>query len=207
MLTLKYKHNIVVVKETKIIWQFHDKKMLVLVSIIIMACLATFAVIVMTEFQHAKDHSRLVIDTMSEREKWNTMNFTISEYGSLESIGFEYSSVPQYPKHGDTILLNFNFLNLQTASTQNHIDYELTVITPSGKHNSITSVCNVSNVCHTSDGTVSIPYVLNEDGIYSVVLSVHGVLFTPINAEKILIHIITSYPKDGESYTIMDITS
>jgi len=82
------------------------------------------------------------------------------------------STVPETPAPG-AIKLKIDFLNPKTGTTQDHIDYIITV-TKDGK-----SVFGPIPLTHTSIGTVTIPVELKEKGEYKVTVDVQGVLFVP----------------------------
>lgn len=84
---------------------------------------------------------------------------------------------PSPPKSGETTKLKIDFLNPQTDSIQEHVDYTVTVT------NSGSPVFGPIPLTHTSIGTSTIP-VEFKNGDNQVVIEVQGILFRPIPTEK-----------------------
>ncbi len=87
------------------------------------------------------------------------------------------STDPSSPKSGETSKLKIDFLNPQTNSIQEHIDY--TVIVTNGG----SAVFGPIPLTHTSHGSATIP-IQFKDGENIVVIDVQGILFRPIPSEK-----------------------
>ena len=81
--------------------------------------------------------------------------------------------------------LKVSFDQKGTSTVQPHIDYDVT-ISNAGKRlfNAVTLAGQPGPSLHTSDGIVTIPYTFQEPGIYSVKVTVFGILFNPINPES-----------------------
>jgi hypothetical protein len=80
--------------------------------------------------------------------------------------------------------LKVSFDQKGTSTVQAHIDYDVT-ISKAGKQlfNAVTLAGQPGPSLHTSDGIITIPYTFQEPGIYSIKVSVFGILFNPINPE------------------------
>ncbi|MFY9798548.1 MAG: hypothetical protein WAK17_08770 [Candidatus Nitrosopolaris sp.] len=80
--------------------------------------------------------------------------------------------------------LKVSFDQKGTSTVQAHIDYDVT-ISKAGKQlfNAVTLAEQPGPSLHTSDGIITIPYTFQEPGIYSIKVSVFGILFNPINPE------------------------
>jgi hypothetical protein len=72
-----------------------------------------------------------------------------------------------------------------TSTVQPHIDYDFTISNSASKQllNAVTLAGQSGPSLHTSDGIVTIPYTFHEPGIYTIKVSVFGILFNPINPE------------------------
>ena len=86
---------------------------------------------------------------------------------------------------GEQTRLNIDFINPQSESVQEHIDYRITVIKDDGK-----TIFGPIPLTHTSVGSVSIPVEFTEEGNYSVDFEVEGILFQPIPLEKVSFDVI-----------------
>ncbi len=98
-----------------------------------------------------------------------------TERGTL-SIGI--STEPQSPKPGDSAKLKIDFLNPQTKTVQQHIDYTVTV-TRDGD-----AVFGPIQLTHTSTGKVTIPVQFRDGGKHQITVDVQGILFQPMPSEK-----------------------
>jgi hypothetical protein len=87
------------------------------------------------------------------------------------------STDPASPKPGETSKLKIDFLNPQTSTIQEHIDYTVLVTNAGG------SVFGPIPLTHTSLGSATIP-IQFKDGENNVVIEVQGILFRPIPTEK-----------------------
>jgi hypothetical protein len=114
-----------------------------------------------------------------------------TERGTL-SIGL--STEPMSLKPSDNAKLKIDFLNPQTKTIQQHIDY-IVKVTRNGE-----TVFGPIPLTHTSTGTVTIPVQLKERGEHQITIEVLGILFQPMPSEKALFSIMvgeksTSQPK------------
>jgi len=74
--------------------------------------------------------------------------------------------------------MNIDFINPQTHKIQIHIDY-LVAVSKDGE-----AVFGPTNLIHTSEGSVKIPIEFNRgEGVYSLDVTVEGILFNPITPE------------------------
>lgn len=104
-----------------------------------------------------------------------TYQQTVSTDAGTLKVGV--STEPASPKAGDTSKLKIDFLNPQTNSIQEHIDYTVTVTNAGG------SVFGPIPLTHTSLGSATIP-IQFKDGENKVTIEVQGILFRPIPTEK-----------------------
>ncbi|MEM2159986.1 MAG: hypothetical protein QXN55_03420 [Candidatus Nitrosotenuis sp.] len=103
------------------------------------------------------------------------------------------STEPASPKAGESSKLKIDFLNPQTNSIQEHIDYTVTVT------NGGSAVFGPIPLTHTSIGTATIPIEF-KDGENKVTIDIQGILFRPIPSEKATFSITlgqsTAQPKE-----------
>lgn len=90
---------------------------------------------------------------------------------------------PQSPKTGDQTKIKIDFLNPQTNSNQQHIDYVITIT------NAGSAIFGPISLAHTHTGTVTIPVEL-KNGENQVVVEIQGILFSPIPTEKAVFPIV-----------------
>ena len=87
------------------------------------------------------------------------------------------STEPASPKSSEPSKMKIDFLNPQTNTIQEHIDYTV-LVTNAGN-----SVFGPIPLTHTSIGSATIP-VQFKDGENKVVIEIQGILFRPIPTEK-----------------------
>lgn len=92
------------------------------------------------------------------------------------------STDPLSPKSGEQSKLKIEFLNSQTSTIQEHIDYTVLVT------NDGSSVFGPIPLTHTSLGTATIP-IQFKDGENKIVIDIQGILFRPIPSEKAIFSI------------------
>lgn len=100
--------------------------------------------------------------------------FVLTEKGTLK-ISLETEPV-SLQKEKDS-KLKIEFINPQSEKIQEHVDYNIEII------DNEKSVFGPIPLTHTSKGSVVIPYIFEEDGSYTVIISVEGVLFQPMPTE------------------------
>ena len=88
--------------------------------------------------------------------------------------------------------LKIEFLNPQTNSIQEHIDYTIHIT------NNDDSIFGPIPLTHTSPGSVSIPVVL-ENGTNKVTLTAEGILFMPIPPETVTFDIVIGGQQSQEN--------
>jgi hypothetical protein len=103
--------------------------------------------------------------------------------GTSVDIGLQIKPFP-VTKNVDTQFM-ITFLQPSTQSVQVHVDYDLAI----SKMNS--EVFRASSktgqpLLHTAEGIVKIPYKFDQEGQYSVQISVMGINFIPIKTEHAL---------------------
>src|SRR4030095_377872 len=103
--------------------------------------------------------------------------------GTSVDIGLQIKPFP-VTKNVDTQFM-ITFLQPSTQSVQVHVDYDLAI----SKMNS--EVFRASSktgqpLLHTAEGIVKIPYKFDQEGQYSVQISVMGINFIPIKTEQTL---------------------
>jgi len=103
------------------------------------------------------------------------------------------STIPAHPLPEEQTKLKIDFINKNTKTVQEHIDYSITVTKED------TQVFGIP-LTHTAIGSVTIPYEFQEAGEYKVSVDVQGILFQPIPTETASFAITagkTSQPKNG----------
>ena len=117
---------------------------------------------------HVNDHIQggmLALYTVEKNNKTQATNYS----GNLK-IGL---STEPSPTVGQPTQLKIDFINNQTNSIEEHIDYKVTIMKGS------TQVFETS-LLHTADGSVTIPYQFQDAGTYQVVVEVDGIWFIPM---------------------------
>ena len=109
--------------------------------------------------------------------------------GTSVDIGLQIEPFP-VTKNVDTQFM-ITFLQPSTQSVQVHVDYDLAI----SKMNS--EVFRASSktgqpLLHTAEGIVKIPYKFDQEGQYSVQISVMGINFIPIKTEQALLDLKVS---------------
>ncbi|SHO47027.1 membrane hypothetical protein [Nitrosotalea sinensis] len=90
------------------------------------------------------------------------------------NVGFETN--PATPNPGDQTELKISFINKKDNTLQQHIDYKVSV---TQGDNQVFG----TQVTHTAEGAVSIPFQFQTAGTYQVTVEVQGILFQPIPPE------------------------
>ncbi|MDE1832068.1 MAG: PEFG-CTERM sorting domain-containing protein [Thaumarchaeota archaeon] len=94
---------------------------------------------------------------------------------SAGTLNISFETNPATPNPGDQTELKISFLNKQNT-VQQHIDYRVSM-TQGG--NQVFG----TQVTHTAEGSVSIPFQFQSAGTYQVTVEVQGILFQPIPPE------------------------
>jgi len=97
-----------------------------------------------------------------------------STSGGTINVGL--STDPATPNPGDQTLIKINFINKQTNSLQNHVDYKISIM-QSGNQ------VGGTPITHTAEGAVSIPFQFQTVGTYQIIVDVEGLVFQPIPPE------------------------
>ncbi|MGI0040336.1 MAG: CFI-box-CTERM domain-containing protein [Nitrosopumilaceae archaeon] len=114
----------------------------------------------------------------------------LTDKGTLQ-VGL--STISAHPQPGEQTKLKIDFINKNTKTVQEHIDYSITVTKKDIQVFGIT-------LTHTAIGSVIIPYEFQEAGEYKVSVDVQGIVFQPIPTETASFTISVgkeSQPKDG----------
>ena len=101
---------------------------------------------------------------------------TLSEPTSAGALIVELTPDPARPEPGE-VTLGINFVNPASMETQVHIDYALDVTMGDTVYASVER-------SHTSEGRVSIPVELADEGTYGVRVTADGIFFQPIEAQS-----------------------
>lgn len=106
------------------------------------------------------------------------------------NVGFETN--PATPNPGDQTELKISFINKKDNTLQQHIDYKVSV---TQGDNQVFG----TQVTHTAEGAVSIPFQFQTAGTYQVTVEVQGILFQPIPPETASFSIVVgpSVPEFG----------
>ena len=101
-----------------------------------------------------------------------------TEKGTLD---VDFSTDPLEPNPNEPLKMKIDFLNPNTGKTQVHIDYKVVV---SKDGNKIFEAGQPAPL-HTSAGVVSIPLQVEDEGVYTALVEVSGILFQPIPPEAV----------------------
>lgn len=93
------------------------------------------------------------------------------------SLDVELITVPEDVEPGQDVKMRIDFINPRSEKTQVHIDYMLTV-REDGE-----AIFGPTDLIHTSEGKISVPFRFERDGQYMLDVAVKGILFSPIPEE------------------------
>lgn len=93
------------------------------------------------------------------------------------SLDIELITEPEQIEPGQDIKMRIDFINPSSEKTQVHIDYMLTVREDGDP------VFGPTDLIHTSEGKISVPFRFERDGQYMLDVAVRGILFNPIPEE------------------------
>ncbi len=94
--------------------------------------------------------------------------------GGIIKVGL--STDPANPNPGEQTQLKIDFINKQTNSVQQHIDYKVVIMKE-------TNQVYGTSILHTATGSVTIPFQFTDAGVFQVIVEVDGILFQPIPPE------------------------
>jgi hypothetical protein len=89
---------------------------------------------------------------------------------------------------GTQTSLKISFYQKGTSTLQPHIYYDVAIYSAGKKlFDAVTQAGYIGNVwLHSAEGTITIPYTFREPGVYSVNVTLFGILFIPVNPESAL---------------------
>ena len=102
-----------------------------------------------------------------------------------KSLDIDLQIQPFPVTQSENTQFKITFLQPSSQTVQVHVDYDLSI----SKMNSEVFRASSSTgqpLLHTAEGIVSIPYKFNQEGEYSVQVSVMGINFIPIKTEQAL---------------------
>ena len=102
-----------------------------------------------------------------------------------KSVDIDLQIQPFPVMQNENSQFKITFLQPSSQTVQVHVDYDLSI----SKMNSEVFRASSSTgqpLLHTAEGIVSIPYKFNQEGEYSVQVSVMGINFIPIKTEQAL---------------------
>ena len=102
-----------------------------------------------------------------------------------KSVDIDLQIQPFPVTQSENTQFKITFLQPSSQTVQVHVDYDLSI----SKMNSEVFRASSSTgqpLLHTAEGIVSIPYKFNQEGEYSVQVSVMGINFIPIKTEQAL---------------------
>ena len=110
---------------------------------------------------------------------------TMTKPTSGGSLNVVVQPSPNPVVKGTQTNIKVSFDQKGTSTVQPHIDYDVSISNSAGKQllNAVTLAGQSGPSLHTSDGIITIPYTFQEPGIYTIKVSVFGILFNPINPE------------------------
>ncbi len=120
---------------------------------------------------HVNDHIQGGMLALYTVEK---NNGTQSTNATTENLKIGFSTNTKNPTTGQPTQLNVDFINPQTNSIEEHVDYKVTIM------KGTTQVFSTS-LLHATDGSVTIPYQFEGEGTYQVVVEVDGIWFLPVS--------------------------
>jgi len=122
-------------------------------------------------------------------QEQSEQQIALTDKGTLQ-VGL--STIPAQPLPEEQTKLKIDFINKNTKTVQEHIDYSITV----AKDN--TQIFGIP-LTHTAIGSVTIPYEFQESGEYRISVDVQGILFQPIPTEtaSFAITVGKTQPKNG----------
>ena len=106
------------------------------------------------------------------------------------TINVGLSTIPATPDIDEQTKFKINFINKNTNTIQEHIDYSITV------KKGTAQVFGIP-LTHTAIGSVTIPYEFTEGGVYQVSVDVQGILFQPIPTESAVFAITVGSGSDN----------
>ncbi len=86
------------------------------------------------------------------------------------------STIPAHPHQGEQTKLKIDFINKNTKTIQEHIDYSITITKGNDQVFGIP-------LTHTAIGSVTIPYEFQDVGEYKLTVDIQGIVFQPIPTE------------------------
>ncbi|WP_166390204.1 hypothetical protein [Candidatus Nitrosotalea sp. TS] len=93
---------------------------------------------------------------------------------SNENLKIGLSTNPENPIAGQPTQLNVSFIDNQTNSIEEHVDYKVTIM--KGETQVFTTP-----LLHAADGSIIVPYQFQDSGSYNVMVEVDGIWFMPIS--------------------------
>ncbi|MGI0040948.1 MAG: CFI-box-CTERM domain-containing protein [Nitrosopumilaceae archaeon] len=108
------------------------------------------------------------------------------------TINVGLSTIPATPNIDEQTKFKINFINKNTNTIQEHIDYSINVT------KGTTQVFEIL-LTHTAIGSVTIPYEFTEGGAYQVTVDVQGILFQPIPTESAVFAVSVGSASDNTS--------
>ena len=92
------------------------------------------------------------------------------------SIKVSFYSQPAQPNTKSKTQFYISFLNKETGSTQQHVDYKISIKKGGDQIFGIP-------VTHTAEGSITVPYQFTDAGTYQLIVEVDGILFQPTAPE------------------------
>ena len=120
---------------------------------------------------HVNDHIQGGMMALYTVEK---NNGTQSNNTTGENLKIGLTTDTANPTTGQPTNLKVDFIDGQTNSIEEHVDYKVSIL------QGTTQVFSTS-LLHTTDGSVTIPYKFQNAGAYQVVVEVDGVWFLPVS--------------------------
>lgn len=105
------------------------------------------------------------------------------------SIKASFYTQPSQPNTISKTQFYISFLNKDTGSIQQHVDYKVSIKKGADQIFGIP-------VTHTAEGSVTVPYQFTDAGTFQLIVEVDGILFQPISPE------IATFTVDVESVSI-----
>ncbi|MGI0046120.1 MAG: multicopper oxidase domain-containing protein [Nitrosotalea sp.] len=121
---------------------------------------------------HVNDHIQGGMLALYTVEKNNATQTTNSSNGQNLRIGI--LTDPVTPNTSQPTQLKIDFIDNQTNSIEEHVDYKVTIMKGDNQ-------VYATPFLHTTEGSVTVPYQFQDTGAYNVIVEVDGIWFMPIS--------------------------
>lgn len=121
---------------------------------------------------HVNDHIIGGMLALYTVEKNNDTQGT--NQSNSENLKIGLSTNPGNPTTGQPTQLNIAFIDNQTNSIEEHVDYKVTIMKG-------TTQVFTTSLSHATEGSITISYQFQDAGSYNVIVEVDGIWFMPVS--------------------------